>query len=351
MYMSAGESIPPALPDCNHSELDFRRAVLQAKLNDMRAAGCAFLLAAFLATGTARAQSSSAEMVEKGIKLRREHRDAEALDLFRRADQLNPAPRVKAQIGLAEQALAQWVEAERDLTQALSAGQDPWILEHLDALKTALAAIEQHLASVTIESNAAGAELWVNGLRVGVLPLAPLRVVAGTVNVELRSKDFETMRKSIAIEPGKSLTERIVLPAAQPAPAEPRVERPMPAPPPLPPSTTRVLAWGSLTAAGVVLASAVVAEVVREQNAAHYDDDSQCFVPGQGTRDRQCGVYRGRAETAQTFATVGFVAAGALGVASLAFFLAEPSSRDAKASAIRIDAHPGGLAASWTGTF
>jgi hypothetical protein len=72
----------------------------------------ALFLFSCLVASSAHAQTSSAEMVEKGVQLRREHRDAEALEQFRQADKLNPAPRIKAQIGLAEQALAQWVEAE-----------------------------------------------------------------------------------------------------------------------------------------------------------------------------------------------------------------------------------------------
>lgn len=326
--------------------------VVQADLSrNMRATARSVALLSILLTGNARAQTSSSEMVDKGIQLRREHRDAEALELFRQAYQRNPAPRVKAQIGLAEQALAQWVEAERDLGQALAAGQDPWIADHAEALKAALAAIQQHLASLSIETNAAGAELWLNGLPAGQLPVAPLRVVAGTVNVEIRSKDFETLRKSIAVEPGKSLTERIVLttPAAPAPPAEgaPAEERR----PDTPPPTMRFFAWGTLSAAGAFLGSAVVAEFMREYNANRYNDDGLCFQPGLGSRDKQCGAYRGRAEAAQTIETIGYVAAGALGVASVVLFLTGPTSPNSKSTAIRIDAHTDGLDVTWSGKF
>src|ERR1044071_3638585 len=96
----------------------------------MKLSAIALALTCSLAGATARADPSSGEMVDKGIQLRREHRDAEALAQFKRAEQLNPAPRIKAQIGLAEQALGQWVEAERDLNLALSANEDPWIADH-----------------------------------------------------------------------------------------------------------------------------------------------------------------------------------------------------------------------------
>ena len=41
------------------------------------------------------------------------------------------------------------------------------------------AAILRHLGSLSIDSYAAEAELWVNGAIVGRLPLAPIRVAAG----------------------------------------------------------------------------------------------------------------------------------------------------------------------------
>ena len=280
-------------------------------------------------------------MVERGIQFRREHRDAEALEQFRRADQLNPAPRIRAQIALAEQALAQWVEAERDLNQALSANEDPWIADHASALQKALAAIQQHLGSLTIETNVNGAELWVNGLRLGELPMTPARVVAGPVNVEVRSNGYEAVRRAVDVPPGESVKERIEL-TATPAPstaAPPATIAPTPAG--AAPSTThQFLAWGTLGAAGAILGGALVAQLVHEQNAARYNDPKLCAPTTTLTLDQVCGTYRGRAETAQTLANVGYVAAGALGIASAVLFFTAPSSRRPSRSAIWIDASP-----------
>ena len=116
----------------------------------MRTSAFALALIGTLAARSALAEPSSGEFVDRGIQLRRQHRDAEALEQFKRADQLNPAPRIRAQIGLAEQALGQWLEAERDLNLALSANQDPWIAEREQGLRKALAAIQQHLGSLTV---------------------------------------------------------------------------------------------------------------------------------------------------------------------------------------------------------
>jgi hypothetical protein len=299
-----------------------------------------------LAAPIARADTSSGQLVEKGIQLRREHRDAEALEQFKRADQMNPTPRIRAQIGFAEQALGQWLDAEKDLNLALSASDDPWIVEHAPALKQALAAIEQHLASLTIETNVDGAELWLNGARAA---MAPARVVAGTVDVEVRAPGYETVRRSIEITAGQASSERIELVA------EPQKQTPVTsidAPPVVAePSPQRFFAWGALAASGVVLAGATAAQLVHEQAARHYDDNSLCGETQTASRDERCGTYKGRAETAQTFATLGYVAGGALGLASAVLFWTAPRHGGTKKVAVSIDAVPAGASFAVQGSF
>src|SRR5262245_36505817 len=111
----------------------------------MRFSTASVLLASLLVTRLASADLIGEALIESGLRLRREHRDAEALVQFKRAHEANPTPRTRAQIGFAEQALAQWHEAEGDVEAALAAKDDPWIAGHLKALETALTAIRQHL--------------------------------------------------------------------------------------------------------------------------------------------------------------------------------------------------------------
>jgi len=290
-------------------------------------------------------------MVEKGIQLRREHRDAEALAEFRRADQLNPAPRIRAQIGLAEQALAQWVEAEKDLKRSLSSQDDPWIRDHADALQKALAAIQQHLGSLSLEANVPGAEVWINGASVGTLPVADARVVAGTVNVQVRSPGYQTALRAIDVPPGSTAAERFILIPAPASSTDRRIDvTPIPASDtPPPPSTQRMLAWGSLGAAAAVLGAAVAAQIVNQVDSVHYNDDNQCLVPNKGTRDEQCGPYRWRAETARTFAYIGYAGAGAFGIASAVLFWTAPPARRPKSTGMWVDAGPDRFVVGWHG--
>jgi hypothetical protein len=322
----------------------------------MRACACALTLACSLAAAGARADASSAQMVERGVQLRREHRDAEALEEFKKAYRLNPAPRIKAQIGLAEQALGQWVDAERDLNLALSAADDPWIVDHAPALKAALAAIQQHLGSLAIETNVSGAELWLNGTRWGTLPMTNTRVEAGTLRLEVRAKGYETAHSSIDVSPGATVRERLALmPTPTPSTPPSDAARGLAAAPVMerlePDQTQRYIAWGALAGAGLATGGAITAQLVHEQNANHYNDDKLCAPTATQSRDERCAIYRGRAETAQTFAILGFIAGGALGAASAILFITAPRAREAPATSFSIDALPGGAAASLRGTF
>jgi hypothetical protein len=159
-------------------------------------------------------------LIRHGLLLRREGKDGEALEEFRRAYALEPAPRTRAQIALAEQALGRWVEAEDDLVQALGTGDDAWIASHRSLLDTGLASIRGHLGWLTVTADVASAELWVNDARVGTLPLAqPLRIEAGSAVVEVRAEGYAPARRLATIEPGVTAREAVHLVAlVAPAP-------------------------------------------------------------------------------------------------------------------------------------
>jgi len=79
-------------------------------------------------SGSEAVASDNAEiLIRKGVELRRRGRDSDASALFRQAYELSHTPRAAAQLGLCEQALGQWLEAEGHLSEALLAESDPWI--------------------------------------------------------------------------------------------------------------------------------------------------------------------------------------------------------------------------------
>jgi hypothetical protein len=297
----------------------------------------------------ARAEGSVSSLVEHGIQLRRDHRDAEALDAFRQAFELEASARTRAQIALAEQALGRWVDAEKDMNEALAEGHDEWIRDHAVPLSDALTAIRHHLGTLIVESNFSGAELWVNGAKAGSLPLPPVRVATGDVDYELRLAEHRLVQRRIKVAPDTTAHELVDFADARDssnssfapradglAPHDQLLERREEVP--LDPHRTtsaldvtptldagagrRAIAWGLLGGAGAFLTAAVAAHVVHAQSAAHYNDDSLCLAPGL-SRDEVCGKYRGRADTAATLATIGYAGAGALAIASGVLFLVD----------------------------
>jgi hypothetical protein len=151
-------------------------------------------------------------LTRHGVELRRQRRDREALEDFRRAYELSKSPRTLAQIALAEQALGRWVDAERDLERALGATDDPWIEKNRETLRSGLATIASRLASLEVTADVPGAELWVNGVRAAELPLpSPLRVEAGTLVLDVRAPGYAPVRRETSAEPGGSVRESVQL--------------------------------------------------------------------------------------------------------------------------------------------
>jgi hypothetical protein len=147
---------------------------------------------------SARAEDSAEALIQKGIALRTNGNDYEALPLFQRAYELAPTPRASAQLGLVEQALGRWPEAEGHIGKALEARRDPWVDRNRKVLGQSLTTIRQHISFVDISGEPAGAEVTVNGRGVGRLPLAaPVRVGQGYIEVELAAPGYLPAKRTI----------------------------------------------------------------------------------------------------------------------------------------------------------
>jgi hypothetical protein len=343
----------------------------------MRFAVRLLFLVAVLGAPAAEAQSKDEEptdrdsLIDKGLQLRREHRDSEALEVFKRTVKAYPSPRARAQVALAEQALGQWVAAERDLRDALRATDDPWIKSHKAALQGALEALAKHLGTLVLKANVTPTEVFLDDVFVGELPMETLRVPAGQVRIDLRSKGYERATRTVDVAAESTVTEEFNLvpdppPAAAPAPTvapQPAAAKPAEEAPDritqkasvdesLSPAakTRRAFAWGTLGAAGAFLGGAIAAQIVSETNAARYNDDSECLY-GDLTRVQRCGVYRGQAESAQTLATFGYVATGVFGVASAVLFFAFPNKPKSSDVTLRFDIDPSRAAIGIDGRF
>jgi hypothetical protein len=173
-------------------------------------------------TVRARAEGDDAgeAQIRRGLELRKAGQDDQALDAFRSAYKVKASPRAQAQMGMAEQALGRWVDAERDLKGALAVEQDVWIARNSATLKRSLATVTEHLGSVQIVGSPAGARVVIDERDVGRLPIdAPVRVPAGEVLVTVSASGYVDISRKITVGVGSLAREVIALHAVASSPA------------------------------------------------------------------------------------------------------------------------------------
>lgn len=259
------------------------------------------------------------ELVRRGLKLRLNHQDQEALDLVIRAERLCSSSRIVAQRGLAEQALGQWLEAEAHVDQALSAKDDPWIAKHRHELEEAYLAIGDHLGQLQVELETPGAkeaELLVDGERIATLPLsAPLPLRAGSVIVAVQAPGHAPVSRPVVIPARGLARERFVLvPLLAP---RPEVAAPQPVVVEKAPKRTvgtwRVLGGVGVALGGLALGMGVAGHVVREQNSRAWNADVACVTaPLDVEAPPLCQTRLERVALGQRLALAGYIGGGVL---------------------------------------
>jgi hypothetical protein len=292
---------------------------------------CFTALALACAARTARADTDAAEaerLISEGVALRQQAKDAEALADFTRAFELTHDPRARAQMGLAEEALGQWVLAETHLQEALAA-DSAWITRHRGDLSGALEDIRGHLGSLEVLEGTAGAEVLVNGLSVGRMPLTkPLRVPAGTVALEVRAPGFVPVARSVNV-PANGVARETVGLARDEAWRAPAALRSDGAVAPI--ATTalaaasvsrtdwrRVAAWAS---AGGAVASLAVGIVFTSRVYSYADKfNRSCGVDDPDLGGGSCRSYHDTSTSAEAPAVVGYSLAAALAAVSVYLF-------------------------------
>ncbi len=184
--------------------------------------------------------ATETDLIRQGIAAREQGQDDKALKIFHDAWERFRTPRTQAQMGMAEQALGRWVDAETDLDGALAVSADPWIVTNRATLEAALAVIRQHLGSIEVSTNTPETEVVVDGRSVGKLPFVrPVRAPAGSALVEVRAPGYSPVQRSIQVVAGQLTRENFVLtplqtpsaPAAAPSPVPASVLALPPAPP------------------------------------------------------------------------------------------------------------------------
>jgi hypothetical protein len=315
---------------------------------------------------SAESDGDAEKLIRRGVQLRKAHDDEAAARAFQKAYDQVHSPRSAAQLGLAEQALGRWEDAERHVSEALRATDDAWVTKNQATLADALGIIQGHLGRIEVTGDPEGAEISINGRPAGKLPLAdPVPVSAGEVDVDLRAPGYASAQRTLTIVAGQyqrlvmHLVKENAAPAAAaeqpkasggenaeaggtPAPAGPTVAvgpiKTSAAVEPVGPSTARtVVKWSAAGAAGVGLALGITATILHSQNVSAFDsnsadcgdDNGKAFlqhttppVPGPASCQSALDAYR----RDKTWAIVGYVGAGVFAATWLVLQLTEGSS-------------------------
>jgi hypothetical protein len=163
------------------------------------------------------------QIIKRANELRKVGDDQGALPLLVQAYQMAPNARTAIHLGLVEWALGRWADADTHLTEGLRSAPpgDAFITKNRNTIVEALAAAKKRVGSLDIKGDPAGAEVLVNGTSVGHLPLpAPVRVNAGTADVEVRAGGFRSQLRTVTAQAQnvQSVVFRLVS-ASSPEPA------------------------------------------------------------------------------------------------------------------------------------
>ena len=291
----------------------WRRACLSAF------AACALLTSAEL-DAIAEEPASLESLIQEGIRLRRDGEDEKALEVFRQAERIQPSSvRVLLHLATAAQAAGHWVEADTYIRRVFEYRDDPYYRRYEADISTVEQLISSRVGRFQVVGSPPGAEVRLNGRVVGRLPMAePQRLEAGNYQLEVISQGHYPLRRSQRV-PGGVLTREVVELGPEMSSEESRRAIGEDAGPP----RWWEERWVAWTLAGAGAASALtagIAFVVREQQAAEWNDDSRCVVPGGGTREQQCGSDYGDARMAERIGTAATIGALLFGGAAIAHF-------------------------------
>jgi hypothetical protein len=295
-------------------------------------------LAVLLWTTSASAENPD-EMIERGIQLREQGKDDEALGWFKRAYQASPTPRALAQIALAEQALGQWVPAERDLNDALAKASDDWIAKHKTALSGALATIEQHIGDLVLSGGVEGAQVSVDGAKVGTLPAPkPIRLEIGTHTLEIQHASYYPISQPVTIRSDAPARVYVDMhPRAQqdgstPLPRDVVATTTVPPPvttnpPPSSSSPQQTIGIVVAASAGLPLILGIIGIAAHESSVADYNGDPTCPGKEVPVKPPACQSRIDAASTWSAVSVASFIGAGVLAATGVILLLTAPKSK------------------------
>lgn len=272
---------------------------------------------------------------ERGQALRAERRDAEALDVFRGIYESAHEPRALARMALAEFALQRYEIAEEHLVAALRRRGDGWIDRNRSDLENALRQIQGRLGWLNVTCNVNGAELWISGRRITTLPARqPIRVVAGSVEFEVRANSYQPVHRTVEVRPGATVNSSAELQASQ-APPSP------PSPPVQPPATeSRALPW---VVGGTGVAALAASAILYWGPYSRASDEYERQCPDSRCSPSSLNAGRSAASAMGLFSAVAGITLGVGSAATIAgvLWLTTGRNRETSGRAMAVSLIPG----------
>lgn len=233
-------------------------------------------------------------------------------------------------------AVERFVEAAQTLDAFLAAHPvDTLPLATRERIAAQQPAILTRVASLSVESPAAGARVSINHQPVGPAPLRAVRLAPGRYDIEVTVEGSAPMTRTVDLPTGER-TETfappvpVVLAEAKPAPLAPRQDVPVQAP-----ARSRLRPWEIGTGIGalVLLAGGAAGAIWANERDNVYTSNNCAAVPKVG-----CSTALSEYHAAQGIEVAGFIAGGVAAVASGVLFYLDHRQQSAAPATVSVGA-------------
>jgi PEGA domain/Tetratricopeptide repeat len=288
------------------------------------------LLAAGPAASTATSNVDAARLhFQRGADFYKDGNFDAALAEFAKAQQLAPNFRILYNIGQVQAERHDYVAAVRTLTDYLAQGGAEIPEERRSQVQTEIASLRTKISELNVKSNVAGAEVAVDGVSMGLLPLAtPLLVSAGSRRITVSKRGFATVERTIIVT-GDDQAQLDVPLEALSAPSQNR-KKTSGSDQASADGSTNVPAWVSVAATGVFASGAAVFGVMARSKNGDLDDALNGYpLNGGAVEDLRSDVKR------NALLCDGFAAASAVSAIFAVYFFVSGSGHTEQRATVR----------------
>ncbi len=281
--------------------------------------------------------------------------EASLVELIK-AYEIAPSYRILYNIGITNLEIGDYAAAIRALQQYLAEGGEEVPADRRRALPEKIRSLRDRVAYVTVETNEEGAEVLVDDIPVGRVPLAePLLVNAGRRRVAVSLPDRPHVREVVTVAGGESVNVVLRFPTTEgPPPAVPGPAVPPPARPPKTapskPSPERVEPkvessdtglWLGWTATGLLATGTIVTGVLALSASDDLEAERTSYASDPGAKRDALDDAADRA--ARLGLVTDILGAAAIVVGGVTLYATLASDDHERSGTLKVQAVPGSL--------